>query len=88
MAYHAESNVVATGQVGKAPLICVWDPKTLKTESILKGFHKIAVVALSFSKNGKMLVSVDDSDNHQIAIWKWKEGIKVASVNGSKEKVD
>ena len=34
-------------------------------------FHRTAVCALSFSSNGKLLLSVDASEDHGIAIYKW-----------------
>ena len=34
-------------------------------------FHRTAVCALSFSSNGKLLLSVDASEDHGIAVYKW-----------------
>lgn len=65
----------------------VWNPKTMKSESVLKGFHTVAVSALAFSKNGKMIASVGMDNDHSIAIYKWKEGITVATQKGAPEKV-
>ena len=31
IAVHPNRNIVASGQVGKNPSICVWDSKTMKT---------------------------------------------------------
>lgn len=54
LALHPEKRFVATGQIGKDPFICVWDSKTLKTESILQGEHQRGITALSFSGDGNV----------------------------------
>jgi len=40
--------------VGKAPQIIVWDSKTLKPSSILKGGHTDGVGILSFDLKGEV----------------------------------
>ena len=54
LALHPEKLLVATGQVGKDPYICVWNSMTVKTESILKDGHKQGVTGLSFDKEGNV----------------------------------
>ena len=54
LALHPEKRLVATGQIGKDPFICVWDSQTLKTESILQGEHQRGITALSFSGDGSV----------------------------------
>ena len=54
LALHPEKRLVATGQIGKDPFICVWDSGTLKTESILQGEHQRGITALSFSGDGNV----------------------------------
>ncbi len=51
---HPERLLVATGQVGKDPYICVWNSMTVKTESILKDGHRDGVAGLSFDKEGNV----------------------------------
>jgi microtubule-associated protein-like 6 len=70
---HPEGNLVASGQIGKFPVIIIWNAFSMKKERYfrdcafsisltqhrsLKGFHTNAVSALSFSKDGTLLVSV------------------------------
>jgi len=57
LALHPEKRLVATGQIGKDPFICVWDSSTLKTRSILQGGHKRGITALSFSGDGNVRLS-------------------------------
>ena len=52
LALHPERVLVATGQVGKEPQICVWDSLSVTTVSILKDGHKQGVAAMGFDKEG------------------------------------
>lgn len=51
---HPDRALVATGQTGKSPYICVWDSNSLNTLSILKGGHTHGVGAVSFDKDGNV----------------------------------
>ena len=46
--------MVATGQVGKTPFVCVWDSSSLDTVSILQGGHERGIAAIAFSGDGKV----------------------------------
>ncbi|GAB5573088.1 echinoderm microtubule-associated protein-like 5 isoform X3 [Prionailurus iriomotensis] len=64
LALHPERVLVATGQVGKEPYICVWDSYTVQTISILKDAHTHGIACLAFDLDGQRLVSVGlDSKN-------------------------
>ena len=54
LALHPDKMLVATGQVGKDPYICVWDASTVQTVSILKDGHKQGVSAMGFDKEGNV----------------------------------
>lgn len=58
LALHPDKQLVATGQVGKEPYICVWDTKTCQTVSILKDGHQRGIACLTFNAAGT--VSNDD----------------------------
>jgi len=60
LALHPEKRLVATGQIGKDPFICVWDSSTLKTLSILQGGHDRGITALSFSGDGNVSPASDN----------------------------
>lgn len=49
---HPDRSLIATGQTGKKPYICVWDSSSLETQSILQGGHTNGVGAVSFDKTG------------------------------------
>lgn len=54
LALHPERVLVATGQVGKEPYICVWDSYTVQTVSILKDTHTHGIACLAFDLDGQV----------------------------------
>ena len=54
LAVHPDKALVATGQTGKAPFVCVWDSSSLETVSILQGGHDRGISALAFSVDGSV----------------------------------
>ncbi len=52
LALHPEKTLVATGQVGKDPYICIWDSFNVQTVSILKDGHTHGIGVLAFNKDG------------------------------------
>ena len=54
LALHPNKTLVASGQVGKSPFICVWDSVSLDTISILQGGHERGIAALGFSGDGNV----------------------------------
>lgn len=54
LALHPERVLVATGQVGKEPYICVWDSYTVQTVSVLKDVHTHGVACLAFDVEGQV----------------------------------
>lgn len=57
LALHPERVLVATGQVGKEPYICVWDSYTTQTVSILKDVHTHGIACLAFDLEGQVCSS-------------------------------
>ncbi|KAI4583524.1 hypothetical protein MJG53_008737 [Ovis ammon polii x Ovis aries] len=53
LALHPERALVATGQVGKEPYICVWDSYTVQTVSVLKDVHTHGIACLAFDLDGQ-----------------------------------
>lgn len=54
LALHPERVLVATGQVGKEPYICVWDSYTVQTISVLKDVHTHGIACLAFDLDGQV----------------------------------
>lgn len=58
LALHPERQLVATGQVGKDPYICVWDTRSCQTVSIMKDTHQRGVTCLAFNNSGTVCETV------------------------------
>ncbi|KAK7103893.1 echinoderm microtubule-associated protein-like 6 [Littorina saxatilis] len=84
---HPDRLLVATGQIGKAPYICVWDSNTTDTVSILKDGHQNGVGGVGFDKEGNRLVSVGMDQHATINVWDWKKGKIIATARGHSDKV-
>ncbi|XP_033734062.1 echinoderm microtubule-associated protein-like 6 [Pecten maximus] len=84
---HPDRSMVATGQTGKNPFICVWDSSTMDTVSILKDGHQNGVAAVAFDREGTRLVSVGLDQQSTINVWDWKRGKILATVRGHTDRV-
>jgi microtubule-associated protein-like 6 len=76
----------ATGQMGKRPLIIVWDSSTGETISTIKCGRIRAVSQLAFSNDGKYLAAVGQDDNHTVTVYNWRDNAKVCTAKGDKNK--
>lgn len=56
LALHPDRTIVATGQTGKNPYICVWDSASLETVSMLKDGHENGIAAVGFDKDGGVCI--------------------------------
>uniref|UniRef100_H3AR31 EMAP like 6 n=1 Tax=Latimeria chalumnae TaxID=7897 RepID=H3AR31_LATCH len=80
-------NTVATGQIGATPSIHIWEAMSKHTLSILRCPHAKGVSYVNFSATGKLLISVGVDPEHTITLWRWQEGVKVASKGGNNERI-
>uniref|UniRef100_H2YU30 Anaphase-promoting complex subunit 4 WD40 domain-containing protein n=1 Tax=Ciona savignyi TaxID=51511 RepID=H2YU30_CIOSA len=87
LALHPHEQLVATGQVGKEPYICVWNAKTMETVSILKDQHTHGVASLMFSHSGERLASVGLDGNNTFVVWEWRKGRMIATAKGHTDRV-
>ncbi|XP_031434832.1 echinoderm microtubule-associated protein-like 6 isoform X2 [Clupea harengus] len=87
LALHPERSLVATGQVGKDPFICVWDTFTVQTVSILKDTHSHGVACLAFSSDGQRLASVGLDAKNTVCVWDWKKGKVLATATGHSDRI-
>ncbi|KAG9260088.1 echinoderm microtubule-associated protein-like 6 isoform X4 [Astyanax mexicanus] len=88
LALHPERSLVATGQVGKDPYICVWDTFNIQTVSILKDAHSHGVACLAFSaETGERLVSVGLDAKNTVCVWDWKRGKVIATATGHSDRI-
>ncbi|KAJ4460558.1 putative 77 kDa echinoderm microtubule-associated protein [Paratrimastix pyriformis] len=82
LAINPAKNLVATGQesydprkaergAGKAPTVHLWDPATMAPVAVLgrEGPHTVGVNVVSFSPDGRYLLSIGYDDNHTLCLW-------------------
>ena len=80
LAVHPNGRIVASGDCGYRPLICVWDIESSdwmnRSLSVglatIRGFHRNGISALSFSSDGQHLVSAGEDDENSIAVFAWQ----------------
>lgn len=93
MAQHPrDKNLIASGQNativnGKSnpPSIQVWDssnPESGKVYNLKCTQSDRAIRCLSFTGDGKYLVSVSNDDNHTIKVWDWKNSKLICDAKG------
>uniref|UniRef100_A0A8C8VLX9 EMAP like 5 n=1 Tax=Pelusios castaneus TaxID=367368 RepID=A0A8C8VLX9_9SAUR len=87
LALHPERVLVATGQVGKEPYICVWDSYTVQTISILKDVHTHGIACLAFDLDGQRLVSVGLDSKNTICVWDWRKGKMLSMAPGHTDRI-
>jgi len=88
LAIHPSRKYVATGQVGKDPLICVWAASDCSLIAKFRlGKNTRGVKCLGFSNSGKYLAAVGDDNDHTIVTWDWEEGHKIASAVGGTDAI-
>lgn len=66
----ADRTQVATGQVGREPMIFIWDAQTaerLKMMTLPKGSRSVS--ALAISPDGKYLAAADMSDDYNVHLF-------------------
>ncbi|MEJ1269606.1 hypothetical protein NN561_000417 [Cricetulus griseus] len=87
LALHPERVLVATGQVGKEPYICVWDSYTVQTVSVLKDVHTHGIACLAFDLDGQRLVSVGLDSKNAVCVWDWKRGRMLSMAPGHTDRI-
>ncbi|XP_043551898.1 echinoderm microtubule-associated protein-like 6 isoform X1 [Chiloscyllium plagiosum] len=87
LALHPERSLVATGQVGKDPYICIWDTYNVQMVSILKDVHTHGIACLAFDSDGQRLASVGLDAKNTACIWDWKKGKVLATATGHSDRI-
>ncbi|XP_007440803.2 echinoderm microtubule-associated protein-like 6, partial [Python bivittatus] len=87
LALHPDKTLVATGQVGKDPYICIWDTYNMQAVSVLKDAHTHGVACLAFDSDGQRLSSVGLDAKNTVCIWDWKKGKLLASATGHSDRI-
>ncbi|MCP3681330.1 MAG: WD40 repeat domain-containing protein, partial [bacterium] len=79
---HPDGTLIATGEIGPKPLICVWDSSTMELVHKWKGGIVKGVACMSFSPSGKYLVVCGIDTEHKIGLYDVKRGKKLVVDKG------
>ena len=88
-----DKSLIATGQMGKAPTIKIWDAASSLCLATLKHKDlKREVMAVSFNAAGDKMCGIGADDNHTCVLWsdkggRWSKPVVGASGKGDKGKV-
>lgn len=75
-------DLVATGQVGRTPHVCVWDPATCRQHARLQHPAVRGITAVGFCRDAKLLAAVGMDNNHTIFVWDWRKNKILAELKG------
>lgn len=84
----ADRKLVVTGQVGKAPVLFVWDAETCEVKCRIKlaeGGRGIAACAISPCQ--RYVVAVDMHNDHHVVIHNIKKNKTLLTIEGSKDTI-
>jgi WD40 repeat protein/Ca2+-binding EF-hand superfamily protein len=65
---------IATGQIGHASVVAVWDSNTCELLKLLPELHKASVCGLKFSDNSSLLATVSLDRQHTVTVFDWRCG--------------
>ncbi|KAF2987776.1 hypothetical protein EK904_015188 [Melospiza melodia maxima] len=88
LAVHPDKTLVATGQVGKDPYICIWDSYRVQTifDISWDQYQPNRIVSCGV-KHIKRLASVGLDAKNTVCIWDWKRGKLLATATGHSDRV-
>lgn len=79
LAIHPDRTLVATGQLGANPYVCIWNTATMEQVVRLSlGEGARSITALAFSPDGGTLATVTTDNAHTITLWDWRRGSEVS----------
>ncbi|CAG9313094.1 unnamed protein product [Blepharisma stoltei] len=90
LAVTTNRDLVATGEVGQNPKICVWsvsNPEAGPRVDVKLGRGRRAVSCLGFSFDGRYLAACDMHNDHYVSVWEVSTGRKVAEQKGGPDKI-
>lgn len=82
-----DGTLVATGQMGLNPTVCIWKTGTRSTLKVLPDLLKNAVGALAFSNDNKKIATVSLDTDHTVSIYDWRLGLLVGRVHAGARRV-
>ncbi|EQC40263.1 hypothetical protein SDRG_02167 [Saprolegnia diclina VS20] len=71
LAVHPNKRIIASGERGRRPHICVWDATSLALLCTIRNFHTRGVAHLAWMPDERTLLSIGLDDFHSVAIHQW-----------------
>jgi WD40 repeat protein len=88
IATHPRSQLIATGEIGKIPKVCIWSAVDMMCKAVLKGFHERGILLLAFSPaNSDIIVTIGLDDDQMVAVYNWKKGTIIGQGPGGKQEI-
>ncbi|CAM9330895.1 unnamed protein product, partial [Chrysoparadoxa australica] len=88
MDMHPGKVLAATGQLGQAPFVCIWDTTTLTTVArIPAAMNKGGISEVCFSSNGLLLAVAYHDAAHTVMVFRWEDGVCVCQGSAGPKKV-
>ena len=72
IAVHPSKNIIATGEIGPKPQICVWSADDMQLITSFNSPLKKGIAHLAFSPSGRYLAASAMDDEHNVAVYEWK----------------
>lgn len=83
----ADGTLVATGQMGLTPTVCIWRSGSRSTLKVIPELLKNAVGALAFSNDNRKIAAVSLDTDHTISVYDWRLGLLVGRVHAGPRRV-
>ena len=80
-------DLIATGEVGRRPMIFVWDSNSLMQIAKFNTPLEKGIGVLAFSPSGHTLVAVAMDDDHSLALYNLETNSLILSIKGGREKI-
>lgn len=80
-------DLVATGEVGRKPTICIWDSSSLTQINKFNSPLEKGIGVLGFSPSGSILVAIAMDDDHNIALYNLHTNSLILSTKGDRENI-
>lgn len=87
IASHPSGQIFATGEVGRKPMVAIWNAGDLRVLNKIEGVHKYGVPLLAFNSSGNLLASIGGDSNHTLFLHDWLHGIEIMRTPTDKGKV-
>uniref|UniRef100_K3WHU2 EF-hand domain-containing protein n=1 Tax=Globisporangium ultimum (strain ATCC 200006 / CBS 805.95 / DAOM BR144) TaxID=431595 RepID=K3WHU2_GLOUD len=76
---HPKLPLAASGEIGRQPMLIVWDLVSTESKCILQGFHQRGILQIAFQTE-ELLVSIGGDDVHSVGIYESKDAWKSATL--------